>query len=127
MMKKFFILNAIKNMDKKNGNYTFKMGFGCKVYECIGTYDLIINTIPSNVIDEDLLHKISLNTVILELASAPYGLNQDIANGLGLKYYILKGLPGVHRHITLGKELAKIIKECLWYEEVMYWNNRFFL
>ena len=40
---KIFNFGSIKNMDKKNGNYTFKMGFGGKVYECIGTYDLIIN------------------------------------------------------------------------------------
>lgn len=40
---KIFNFGYIKNMDKKNGNYLFKMGFGGKVYECIGTYDLIIN------------------------------------------------------------------------------------
>ena len=40
---KIFNFGSIKNMDKKNGNYLFKMGFGGKVYECIGTYDLIIN------------------------------------------------------------------------------------
>lgn len=40
---KIFNFGDIKSMDKKNGNYTFKLGFGGKVYECIGTYDLIIN------------------------------------------------------------------------------------
>lgn len=40
---KIFNFGNIKNMDKKNGNYLFKMGFGGKVYEYIGTYDLIIN------------------------------------------------------------------------------------
>lgn len=40
---KIFNFGNIKSMDKKNGNYLFKMGFGGKVYECIGTYDLIIN------------------------------------------------------------------------------------
>lgn len=40
---KIFNFGSIRNMDKKNGNYLFKMGFGGKVYECIGTYDLIIN------------------------------------------------------------------------------------
>lgn len=40
---KIFNFGAIKNMDKKNGNYTFKMGFGGKVYEYVGDYDLIIN------------------------------------------------------------------------------------
>ena len=40
---KIFNFGSIKNMDKKNGNYLFKIGFGGKVYECVGTYDLIIN------------------------------------------------------------------------------------
>lgn len=40
---KIFNFGNIKSVDKKNGNYLFKMGFGGKVYECIGTYDLIIN------------------------------------------------------------------------------------
>ena len=30
-------------MNKTNGDYLFKMGFGGKVYEYIGTYDLIVN------------------------------------------------------------------------------------
>ena len=30
-------------MDKKDGDYLFKIGFGGKVYECLGSYDLIIN------------------------------------------------------------------------------------
>ena len=40
---KIFNFGPIKSTDTKNGNYTFKMGFGGKVYEYIGTYDLIIN------------------------------------------------------------------------------------
>jgi len=40
---KIFNFGNVKNIDKKNGNYIFKIGFGGKVYECIGTYDLIIN------------------------------------------------------------------------------------
>lgn len=40
---KIFNFGKIKSMDKKDGNYLFKMGFGGKVYECLGSYDLIIN------------------------------------------------------------------------------------
>lgn len=40
---KIFNFGNIKSMDKKNGNYLFKMGFGGKIYESIGTYDLVIN------------------------------------------------------------------------------------
>ena len=40
---KIFNFGLIKNMDKKNHDYLFKLGFGGKVYECVGTYDLVIN------------------------------------------------------------------------------------
>lgn len=40
---KIFNFGKISGMDKKNGDYVFKMGFGGKVYECIGKYDLVIN------------------------------------------------------------------------------------
>ena len=40
---KIFNFGSIKSMDKKDGNYLFKMGFGGKVYEYIGNYDLVIN------------------------------------------------------------------------------------
>lgn len=40
---KIFNFGNIKSTDKKDGNYLFKMGFGGKVYECLGNYDLIIN------------------------------------------------------------------------------------
>ena len=40
---KIFNFGNIKSMDKKDGDYLFKMGFGGKVYECLGNYDLIIN------------------------------------------------------------------------------------
>ncbi len=40
---KIFNFGYIKNIHSKNGNYSFKMGFGGKVYESIGTYDMIIN------------------------------------------------------------------------------------
>ncbi len=47
---KIFNFGYIKNTDKKNGNYTFKMGFGGKVYEYLGTYDLVINRYLYNII-----------------------------------------------------------------------------
>ena len=40
---KIFNFGNVKSINKKNGNYFFKSGFGSKVYEYIGTYDLIIN------------------------------------------------------------------------------------
>lgn len=47
---KIFNFGSIKNMDKNNGNYLFKMGFGGKVYETIGSYDLVINKLLYGII-----------------------------------------------------------------------------
>lgn len=77
----------------------------------INNYDLIVNTIPYNVINNDLLHKISLHSILLDLSSYPYGWNHEVANDLGLYSYILKGLPGIYKYKTIGKELARILKE----------------
>ncbi len=38
-----FNFGSIKNMDKNNNSYLFKIGFGGNVYEYIGYYDLVIN------------------------------------------------------------------------------------
>lgn len=38
-----FNFGSIKNMNKNNGNYLFKMGFGCNVYEYVGECDLVVN------------------------------------------------------------------------------------
>lgn len=38
-----FNFGSIKNMDKNNYSYLFKISFGGNVYEYIGSYDLIIN------------------------------------------------------------------------------------
>lgn len=40
---KIFNLGPVKAMDKSDNKYSFKIGFGGKVYEMIGSYDLIIN------------------------------------------------------------------------------------
>ena len=40
---KIFNLGSIKSMDKTDNKYNFKIGFGGKVYETVGTYDLVIN------------------------------------------------------------------------------------
>lgn len=39
---KIFNFGSIKSMSDKDNNYVFKMGFGGKVYEFIGPYDLVV-------------------------------------------------------------------------------------
>ncbi len=81
--------------------------------ENINKYDLLVNTIPANVVDDSLLHNVSINTVLLDLASSPYGWNHELAKYLGLYSYILKALPSLYRFETIGEALSIIVLECL--------------
>lgn len=79
----------------------------------INKYTLIVNTIPFNVINDNVLHKISLDTLMLDVSSFPYGWNHETAKYLGLNSLILKGIPGIYRHKEIGEELAIVIRKCL--------------
>lgn len=56
--------------------------------------DLIINTIPKTILDEEILEIIDNKTLIIDLASMPGGINYNAAKKLGIKAVHALGLPG---------------------------------
>ncbi len=62
--------------------------------ETIGSYDYIFNSIPALVLDSFLLSRISKDTVIIDIASAPGGLDYKKAHELGLNATLSLGIPG---------------------------------
>lgn len=65
-----------------------------KMQNVIGKMDYVFNTVPFPVIKEDELCYAKKDAVIMELASAPYGIDMHAAEMLGLKVHIEGGLPG---------------------------------
>lgn len=57
-------------------------------------YDFIFNTIPYIIFDSDTLAKCSKNAVIVDLASAPGGIDGNAARMLGFEYIHALGIPG---------------------------------
>ena len=55
--------------------------------------DLVLNTVPAQVLDHAALAALPAGTWLLELASAPYGFDRAYAAGLGLKTEVLPALP----------------------------------
>ena len=47
---KIFNFGSIKSIDKKDSSYNFKKGFGGNIYECVGTYDLVIDKWKYNIV-----------------------------------------------------------------------------
>ncbi len=56
-------------------------------------FDIIINTIPLNVVTEETISKLSIDTLIFEVASAPFGFDEAMMIEKGFKYKKLRGLP----------------------------------
>lgn len=62
--------------------------------ESIGGFDIVINTAPGPVLPEGALSGLKKDCLLLELASAPGGLDKSEAERNALRYIAAPGLPG---------------------------------
>ncbi|WP_058485204.1 dipicolinate synthase subunit DpsA [Defluviitalea phaphyphila] len=60
----------------------------------IGKFDFIFNTIPSLILNKEILNEIKENALIIDLASKPGGVDYDAAKELGIKAISVLSLPG---------------------------------
>lgn len=75
----------------------------------IGDFDLIVNTVPSLILDEYLLNRVKRDCLIIDLASKPGGVDLPVASQLGLRVIWSLSLPGKVAPVTSGE----IIKEAI--------------
>lgn len=75
--------------------------------------DVIFNTVPALVLTGELLERLSLETVVIDLASAPGGVDFQKAESMGIKAVLAPGLPGKAAPRTAGKILAQVITRLL--------------
>ncbi len=83
----------------------------------INKFDFIINTVPSQIIDEEALKNMRKDSKIMELASAPYGLDFNLARKYSVDVVKAFGLPGKYTPKTAGEIIGKKIEENLQREE----------
>ncbi len=87
---------------------------GCKAY-CIadnaplGDCDVLINTVPTVILDSSRLEYLPKSALIIELASPPYGIDMDAARALGLTPIIASGLPARVAPKTAGRLMADLV------------------
>ena len=62
--------------------------------DTLSSFDYIFNSIPALVLDAYLLSKVSKDAVIIDIASAPGGLDYQKAKELGLNASLCLGIPG---------------------------------
>lgn len=71
--------------------------------ENIGFFDVIYNTVPTKILNKSILNKLSKNTLLIDLASKPGGVDFDVANSLGIKTIWALSLPGKVAPVTSGE------------------------
>ena len=76
---------------KAEGYESIRLG---ELERYIGEYDFIFNTAPAKVFDHPILRKVKHDTIIMDLASMPGGVDFEQADKLGVKTIHALGLPG---------------------------------
>ncbi|MBO8167719.1 MAG: dipicolinate synthase subunit DpsA [Thermoanaerobacteraceae bacterium] len=80
-----------------------------EIKSLLGQMDLIFNTVPAVVLGVEELKVVSKSAVIIDLASAPGGVDFSQAEKLGVKTVWALSLPGKVAPKTAGEMLARTI------------------
>ena len=81
-----------------------------EIDDCLHEFDVIFNTVPSLLLDEQRLQNIKKECVIIDLASNPGGIDFLSAKNLGRNVIWALSLPGKYAPLTAGKILARTLK-----------------
>jgi dipicolinate synthase subunit A len=81
--------------------------------ERIHEFDTIINTVPFEVLDRYLVHKINPSTVIIDLASLPGGVDLSAAQKNNITVISALALPGKYSSLSAAEIIKSTIFEIL--------------
>ena len=79
----------------------------------IGRYGVIFNTVPAEVITAEDIDSLSADNLIIDLASAPGGLDHGLAGERGLRCVMASGLPGKYSPRSAGRIICNTIQNMI--------------
>jgi len=77
------------------------------------TADVIFNTVPARVMGEEVLAMVGKDALVMELASAPYGVDLAAAKRLGVRVEVEGGIPGRYAPMEAGAALFEAAQRML--------------
>ena len=78
-----------------------------------GSFDLVFNTVPKLIFDDAMLSRFDKNTLLIDLASKPGGIDFEAALGHGIKAIWALGLPGKTAPVTSGEIIAETVSSMI--------------
>lgn len=82
------------------------------------SYTAVFNTVPAPVLTRDILECFDVDTLIIELASKPGGIDMAAAGELGLRVIWALSLPGKVAPVTSGRAIAECIIDIMRKERI---------
>lgn len=73
------------------------------------SFDFIFNTIPAPILDRSLLKSLRKQALIIDIASAPGGVDFAAARDLGISAYLCPGLPGRYAPRSSAHAIAEAV------------------
>ena len=107
LAKDYFVIVGVKDhmrFNNKSGIY-FITSNKKHLKMNLENSSLIINTVPQNIITEDIVPNIKGH--ILDIASSPYGIDQKLVKKYHLDYYLYSSIPAKYDTERAGKVLLK--------------------
>lgn len=77
---------------------------------CAGEFDFIFNTIPAPVVTEEFLVQMKKTVTIIDIASAPGGVDFAAAKKLGRNASLCPGLPGKYAPLSSADAIKETIE-----------------
>jgi len=105
------------------GDLAWAAAYGCQTTALedlgleLGAFALIVNTIPAPVLDEKRLAWVQPDIFLLDLASAPGGIDRAAARARGLRVTQAPGLPGRTAPVTAAEAIRDAVYHILREEE----------
>lgn len=78
--------------------------------ECAEEFDFVFNTIPAKVLTAEILNKLKSSVTIIDIASAPGGVDYDAASRLNINASLCLGLPGKYSPYSCAKAINNVIE-----------------
>ena len=81
--------------------------------ESIHNFEYIFNTIPTLILDEEILEHVNKDSIILDISSAPGGIDKNAAMKYGITVYHSLGIPGRFSPKSSGEAVGRHLIEII--------------
>ena len=82
-----------------------------RIAQACAQADVIFNTVPARILQETALARIGGETLLIELASPPYGADPETAKRLNVRMVLAGGLPGRYAPMDAGAALFEALQQ----------------